>query len=601
VLAELEIRNLAVIDHARIAFGPGLNVLTGETGAGKSIVIDALGLLAGGKADAGMVRAGASAARVEGFFSTEGLDADALRVLEDAGLLDAGEDGGDGELLILAREVSAAGRSVSRINGRAVPVRMLADLGERLIDIHGQSAHLSLLRVPEHVAMLDRWASLADRRREVQELQTRLRRLQRDLAALRGDARELARRADLLRHQVEEIAAARLEPGEEEALRAEQRIQANAEQIIQLAGGAYEAVAGGGEEASSARDLVTTAGRLLGQLHGFDPGVAPQLELLRTIDAQLEELAAGLRAYRDRVDYDPERLAAIDDRLGAIFALKRKYGGSVDEVLAFAAGAEAELRGLEGREGTIASLEAAEQELVAQLSARVVELTSLRRQAAGSLEQRVEEQLGSLAMSGRFGVRFGTEDPAPERGPGEEGGRPAELEPAEFLLSLNPGEPVRPLAKIASGGETSRVMLAIKAALAGADPHPTLVFDEIDTGIGGRVGEVVGVKLWELARHSQVLAVTHLPQLAAYGDVHLRVGKEVSGGRTVTRVERLEGPARVEELAEMFGSDPAAGRLQATALLERAARHAASVPPAAVPPAGDPAGDPAGQRAPGAE
>jgi len=553
VLIELEIANLAVIDHARIAFGAGLNALTGETGAGKSIVIDAVGLLMGGRADTGMIRSGASGARVEGIFQASAID---LGSLEDEGLAAAGDD-----VLILARELSSSGRNVCRINGRAVPLRMLQEVGERLIDVHGQSAHLSLLRVPEHVELLDRWAGLTDLRRQASGLRARLRRLDRELADLRGDERELARRADLLRHQIEEIGRARLEAGEEDELRHAQRIHANAEQIIQLAGDAYAAVAGGAEDASSARDLVAAATQRLAQLRHLDPSVAPLAEAAEAAGLQLEELGATLRSYRDGIEYDPERLAQVEERLGVIFALKRKYGGTVEEILAFAEGAEAELAGLAGREQAIATLEADEASLHRELGSVSGELSAGRRRAARSLERHVEEQLATLAMSGSFGVRFGDE---------RSGEGSTELESVEFLLSLNPGEPPRPLARIASGGETSRVMLAIKAALTGADPHPTLVFDEIDSGIGGRVGDVVGHKLWELARHSQVLAVTHLPQIAAYADVHLHVGKHVADGRTVTRVESLGAGDRLEELSEMFGADREAGRLQATALLDRA-------------------------------
>ena len=558
MLIELDITNLAVIDHTRITFGPGLNVLTGETGAGKSIVVDALGLLVGGRSDAGMIRAGADGARIEGFFQASGAPGLDLGPLVEAGLVASSDD-----VLILSRELTGAGRTVCRVNGRAVPLRMLQELGERLVDIHGQSAHLSLLRVPEHVELLDRWAGLGDLRRQAQSLATRLRRLQRELADLRGDERELARRADLLRHQIGEIGGARLEPGEEEALRQHQRLQANAEQILHLAGSAYAAVAGSSDEAASARDLLGVAGHLLGQLGAIDPAVGPLGELAAAIGLQLEELGEGLRAYRDGVEYDPGRLAEIEDRLGVLFALKRKYGATVEEVLSFAEGAQAELDGLEGRGQSIAAREAEEASLVRELGAVAGELTAGRRRAAQSLERRVEEQLGSLAMSGRFGVQFGG------GGPGLREGATG-LETVEFLLSLNPGEPVRPLARIASGGETSRVMLAIKAALTGADPHPTLVFDEIDSGIGGRVGEAVGAKLRDLARHSQVLAVTHLPQLAAFGDVHLHVGKHVVDGRTVTRVTELQGAARLDELSDMFGSDREAGRLQAAALLQRA-------------------------------
>ncbi|HLI57088.1 MAG TPA: DNA repair protein RecN, partial [Actinomycetota bacterium] len=345
---------------------------------------------------------------------------------------------------------------------------------------------------------------------------------------------------------------------------AEQRVQAHAEQILALAGGAFAAVAGGEVDTSSARDLLGTAQRMLSQLEGIDGAVAPMAEQAASIGMQLDDLAASLRGYRDGVEYRPDRLAEVDDRLGVLFALKRKYGSTVEEVLAFAEGARAELAGLEGREGEIARLEGEERSLRGDLEARVADLNSRRRDAARGLEERVEEQLDTLGMRGAFRVDFAA-------GPAAD-----EPDGVEFLLSLNPGEPVRPLVKVASGGETSRVMLAIKSALAGADRRPILVFDEIDTGIGGRVGEVVGGKLWDLARHRQVLAVTHLPQLAAFGDVHLRVDKGVEGGRTATRVTVLEGDLRIEELAEMFGGDREAARLQATTLRERAVQLAAS-------------------------
>lgn len=563
MLTELEIVNLAVIDHARITFGPGLNVLTGETGAGKSIVMDALGLVLGGRADATMIRAGADSARVEAFFQAAALAGEpAMAVLEEAGLAAADDD-----VLILSRELSASGRSVCRVNGRAVAVRVLQEVGERLVDVHGQGASVSLLRVGEHVDLLDRSGGLTDLRRRLDSLRARLRKLRRELADLRGDERELARRADLLRHQIEEIALARLEPGEEEQLRHDHRMQANAEQILLLAGNAYTAVAAGSDEGASARDLLGVALGALADLERIDPEVAPVGALGAQIALQLEELADALRAYRDAVGYDPARLAEIEERLGLIFALKRKYGTSLAEVLAFAEGAATELASLSGREGAIADLEAREAVLLREAGAVADELSAGRRAAAQTLQRRVEEQLATLAMAGTFSVAIGPEDPD------------SGVAPVEFLLSLNPGEPPKPLVKIASGGETSRVMLAIKAALAGADPHPILVFDEIDSGIGGRVGDVVGRRLWDLGRHSQVLAVTHLPQIAGQADVHLRVSKHVDAGRTRTQVVTLTGAEeRLEELSDMFGSDRAAGRLQAEALLRQAADHHQTAP-----------------------
>ncbi|HWD08238.1 MAG TPA: AAA family ATPase, partial [Actinomycetota bacterium] len=436
MLVELDIANLAVIDHARIPFGPGLNVLTGETGAGKSIVIDALNLLIGVRADAGMIRAGTGAARVEGIFQVL-LPAETVGSLVEAGLVSPnGEPEGEPgeEPLILAREVSASGRSVARVNGRAVPARLLAELGEQLIDIHGQGAHLSLLRVPEHAGMLDRWGGVGDLRRQVAAEQARLRRLQRELAGLRGDDRELARRADLLRHQVDEIAAARLAAGEEEELRAEQQVQAHAEQILQLAGRAYAAVAGGDIDTSSARDLLGGAHRMLSQLEGVDPGVAALAEQAAAIGLQLDDLGVALRSYRDGVEYRPERLAEVEDRLAVLFSLKRKYGSTVGEVLGFAEGARAELAGLEDREGAIAGLEAEERSLRASLGAQVAELNARRREAAQGLERRVIEQLETLSMRGTFRIDFSVA--AAGAGAGAGAGLSLEPDGVEFLLSL---------------------------------------------------------------------------------------------------------------------------------------------------------------------
>lgn len=549
MLIELDITNLAVVDHARITFGPGLNVLTGETGAGKSIVIDAVGLLVGAKADAGMIRAGADGARVEGFFQVGGLD---LGQLQEDGLARVGDD-----VLIIARELFSSGRAVCRINGRAVPLRTLQALGERLVDIHGQGSHLSLLRVAEHVDLLDRWGALTELRRSTQSLRGRVRRLERELADLRGDARELTRRADLLSHQIDEIAGARLEPGEEEALRHAQRVQAGAQEILQLAARAYGALAGESEDGSCARDLLGVATQAIGQLCSIDADADPLRQQAAELTAQLEDLAQNLRAYRDGIEYDPASLADLEERLGVIFALKRKYGSSIEEIFSFAESARAELGGLRGRDQRIAGLEAEQASLLAELRAEIAELSGRRCRAAAGLRAQVVEELATLGMPGRFEVQMGEASPESE-------------EPVEFLLSLNPGEPPRPLAKIASGGETSRVMLAIKAALTGADPHPTLVFDEVDSGIGGRVGEVVGAKLWQLGRQAQVLAVTHLPQIAAFGNVHLHVAKVLEGDRTVTRVHHLTAEGRLAELSDMFGSDRDAGRLQAAALLERA-------------------------------
>jgi DNA repair protein RecN (Recombination protein N) len=559
VLSELSIQNFAIIDEIRLTFGPGFNVLTGETGAGKSIIIDAVSLLLGGRGEVGLIRSGADQATVEGVFV---LDKE-VRASVDPLLEQDGLEGDDPEVLILAREIRREGRNVCRVNGRAVSLKVLAEIGQHLVDIHGQTEHLSLMRVREHMDLLDRYGELWPLRDRLAGEVHRLRMVRQELSVLRRDERELARRVDLLQYQVGEIDSARLEAGEEEDLRQERTRLANAEQLRTLADEAYRALYEGGEEQASAVDLLQISERALAGLVRLDPSTSSLGESAETLSYQLEDLAESLREYRDQVEFNPRRLNLLEERLALIRSLERKYGDSIEEVLAFAERARRELESIEHSEERISELEAEEDILLHEIGRLGLELSQRRREAGERLAIGIEAELEELSMErARFGLDLVWRDD--EEGAYANGRRVSfdltGLDRAEFLVAPNVGEPLKPLVRIASGGETSRLMLALKTVLAQADRTPTLIFDEIDAGIGGRVGSVVGQKLWGLTvgdggkvRNHQVLCVTHLPQLACYGDLHLQVHKSIVGERTVTGVRTLEGSEQEQEIAGMLG------------------------------------------------
>ena len=605
MLAELRIRDFAIIDELQLTFAPGFSALTGETGAGKSIIIDAVELVLGGRADATGVRAGADRAIIEAVFRL----GPGQRAAIDAVLGREGLEGDDPDLLLLGREVRLGGRNICRVNGRAVTLAFLRQVAEGLVDIHGQSEHLSLLRVREHVNLLDRYAELWPLRTQVAELVGRVRAVRRELADLVLRERELAHRADLLQFQIGEIQAALLQSGEEEGLLEERLRLTHAEQLTALAGEALRALEEGEGEAVAALDLLGAALRSLEGLARVDPALEPQLRAAESVSYQVEELARELREYQERVEYNPQRLQEVEERLALIRRLERKYGPTIPDVLAYAEKAARELARLTHSEERTAELEAEEERLLAKLGELALELSLRRREAAERLAVGIEEELHDLRMEGaRFGVDFQWREDSEGvplsqpvssfkfqvSGSGVEQLETLNLKPetlprvafdasgidrVEFLVSPNPGEPLKPLVKIASGGETSRLMLALKTVLSHADETPTLIFDEIDQGIGGRVGAKVGEKLWGLAvgtgrgglRH-QVLCVTHLPQLAGFGDVHFRVEKVVEGERTVTRVRPLQGGGRVEELAQMLGASGEATYRSAEEILEQVAR-----------------------------
>ena len=560
MLSELIVRDFAIIDELHLRFAQGFNVLTGETGAGKSIIVDAVSLVLGGRGDAEFIRAGASQATIEGIFALDGEAESVISpLLEQDGL-----EGDDPALLILARELRREGRNVCRVNGRAVSLKVLSAIGQHLVDIHGQTEHLSLMRVGEHVNLLDRYAELWPLRNQVSGLVRKLQAVRRELTVLRRDERELARRVDLLRYQVSEIEAAHLVLGEVQELVQERTRLANAEQLRELADEAHFALYEGGEEQVSALDQLQASVRALSGLARLDPSTEALRETAEVLGYQLEDLSGSLREYRDRVEFDPGRLSQVEERLALIHSLQRKYGDRIEDVLAFADRARQELETIEHSEERIAELEADEERLLGMVGEAGAELSDRRREAGERLSAGIEAELEELSMArARFGVGLAWRDD-PE-GAYADGRRVAfdttGLDRVEFLIAPNVGEPLKPLVRIASGGETSRLMLALKTVLAQADRTPTLIFDEIDAGIGGRIGAVVGQKLWDLTigdtekgRRHQVLCVTHLPQLASYGDLHFHVRKGVIGDRTITRVIPLDVEDREEELAGMLGT-----------------------------------------------
>jgi len=574
VLKELIISDFAIIEHLDLHFSPGLNVLTGETGAGKSIIIDAVNALLGERVDNDMIRAGASNARIEGFFELDDRTSQAVRAILEA----EGLEGDEPNALLLGREIRQEGRHLCRVNGRVVTLGLYKNITDHLVDIHGQGDHLLLFRVKYHLDALDHYGGLAEQRKEMAAIFRQIQEVRRELQRLRQDEREAARQMDLLTYQAREIASASLQVGEDEQLRAERNRLANAEHLMELAAETYRALQEGDEGQMSALDLIGQAVRNLGSLARIDSDMQPYLQAAETIEAQIEDLTRVLRAYCDDIEYNPARLQEVEERLNLISNLKRKYGESIEDILAFVKEVERKLENISHSEERLEALQAEEQRLL-QLASQVArELSELRGQQAVALAQEVENQLADLRMErARFQVsitQVESEDGLPACGKAYEFDETG-YDKVEFLISANVGEPLRPLMKTASGGEASRLMLALKVVLSEADPVPTLIFDEIDAGIGGRIGSVVGMKLWGLTPRHQVLCVTHLPQIAAFADHHYRVYKEVVGERTQTKVSLLEGPDRIQELAQMLGSDTEMTWRNAQEMYEQVARQKA--------------------------
>lgn len=550
MLRELRVRNLAVIESLTVPFGPGLNVLTGETGAGKSILIDALTLLLGERAQpAETIRAGAETATIEAVF-------DAPRKSPVATLLQEHGISLENGLLVVRRELVRGGRGRVFLNDANTTLALLEKLGEALIEVHGQHEHQALLRASRHLDLLDAFAGLGILRDRLRQRHDEWRSTSTELDGLRASARDQVARTAQYRESMAEIDAARLRPGEEEELREERRRLVNAERLAEGATGAYRELY---DAPASAVERVGRAASLLRDLARMDPSVQSTLQALDTVLVHLDETARALRSYRDGVVFDPPRLDAIERRLDEIGRVKRKYGETVEAVLALRARLEADVEGLARAGEDEGRLAERVERLRTELTTRATDLAERRDQAVSRLEASVLAELAALDLeTAVFRVRLARERAGQgELAVGPEAWRlgPRGVDQAEFLFSGNAGEEARPLSRIASGGELSRTMLALKVVLAATDAVPVLIFDEVDVGIGGKTADTVGKKLRQVARVRQVLCVTHLPQIAAYADQHFRVEKREEDGRTATTVAALVKNDRVREVARMLGGE----------------------------------------------
>lgn len=573
MLEEMRIRSLGVIDDAVVELSPGFTAVTGETGAGKTMVVTSLGLLLGGRADAALVRIGAKAAVVEGRL-TMSVDAPAALRAEEAGAeLD------DGALLI-SRTVSAEGRSRAHIGGRSVPVGVLAELADDLVAVHGQSDQQGLMRPARQRQALDRYAgdAVSAPLAKYADAYRRLRTVAAELAELTTRARERAQEADLLRFGLNEIAAVEPLPGEDTELAAEAERLGHAEALASAASVAHAALVGRPEDPSEGGDattLVGGAGRALEAVRSHDPALAALAERMGEIAILLADVAGELAGYADDLDSDPLRLAAVEERRAALTGLTRKYGEDIAGVLAWAQENAARLTELEGDDDRIGELTAEHATLLSELSALAQALTDARTEAAARFAEAVTAELASLAMP-HARVTFAVSQSEDPDGV-EVDGRPVAYgssgaDEVELLLAPHPGAQPRPIAKGASGGELSRVMLAVEVVFAGSDPVPTYLFDEVDAGVGGKAAVEVGRRLAKLAKSAQVVVVTHLPQVAAFADRQLLVEKRHDGSVTRSGVTVLEGEDRVRELSRMLAGqeDSETARAHAEELLATA-------------------------------
>lgn len=536
MLRELTIRNLAVIEHVSVMFHPGFHVLTGETGAGKSIVIDALALTAGGRSSSDMIRHGCDRADIEALF-----DLPQKHPVWET-LLRLGIEADSEETLIIRRELLAHGKSSARINGQGVTLTMLREVGEHLVNIHGQHEHQSLLRTEKHLEWLDSFAA-----EHILQEKLSYRKRYQQYQAVSRERRELEEKSrlgmqmlDLYRFQVEEIEAAKLKPGEDESLDDERRKLSHAEKLMDAVSEAYDLLYGTKGLAALSRALTR-----LQDIVKVDPNILqPLVEQLQSAYYGVEDSAFQLRDYKENIEFNPQRLAQIEQRLDLLHSLKRKYGETTEDILSYQIKIKTEADQLQNSDELLKGLAEQEQTLHKELQIQAEKLSTIRRAASRALSKQIEQELAHLQMERSvFEVKLG----------------PAQLtisgaDTAEFVLSTNPGEPPKPLAKIASGGEMSRVMLALKAIFSRIDEIPVLVFDEVDTGVSGRAAQAVAEKLSLLSRYCQVFAITHLPQVACMADHQYEIRKQITqGDRTQTSVTELVSTQRVEELARMLG------------------------------------------------
>ena len=549
MLRELHIKNLAIIDDVTVEFGRGLNVLTGETGSGKSVIIDALCLALGERASSEMIRSGEKEAVVEAFFDIpENLYTETTRSL----LRDMGIDTGEG--LIMKRILTSQGKSRAYVNSSMVNIQTLSDISRNIIDVHGQYEHQSLLSSDSQIELLDAYGALLKERQQVADLYGVQSALKQQIAGLNEKEKERAQRVDMLGYQIKEITAADLNPGEEEDLEQEAVILGSAGRLAELANQAYELLY------SSETAVMANLSNILDsvkQISEIDTRANDSVKSVQDALPLLEETAYFLRDYKNSLDFDPGRLEQIQERLELIRALKRKYGSNIKEILEFKEKAERELHDLEHSEEKLAELNAELEVLKSTTTEKAHILSKKRKTTAKKIEQQVIKELAELSMSNTgFSIRFDhkagddTTDGLKLNARG--------IDEVTYLISPNKGEDLKPLSKTASGGELSRIMLALKSILAKGDKIPVLVFDEIDAGIGGKAAETVGQKLKSLSSRHQAICITHLPQIASYADHHLKIEKKIRGRRTVVDIRKIEKDERTEEIARMLSGDGSA-------------------------------------------
>ncbi len=574
MLTTLRIKNLALVSDLTLELQPGCNVITGETGAGKSVILGALNLVLGQRADRSLIRSGSDSCSVEAMFDVAKLRAPLKTFLDENGL-EPGED----DQLVLKRTFTTAGTNRQFVNGSATTLNVLAEIGEWLVDMHGPHDHQSLLHPAKQLAILDAFGGLESLRAQFGELVSQRAKLDEEKSALIVDEKTYAQQLDLLRFQVQEIETARLQPDEEEEITQEHNRASNAARLLQLSQVALDVLS---ESENSLFTQAGVIGRTLQELQRVDAGANALVELHEQGVSTLRDLQTELSRYADKVDVDPARLAELGERLNLIHSLKRKYGANLAEVIAFGAEARQKLQTLESRDAELARLNAALTKLDADLKKLGNKLTAERKKVIPQLAKAAAKQLADLGFKqSKFDIEIKTDTsltpsaPSPQRGgkDSEEPLRPprplreAGFDEVEFQFSPNVGEPLKALRAIASSGEMARVMLALKTVLAAQDEIPVLVFDEVDANVGGETANAVGVKMKQIAAKRQVFCITHLPQVAAPADAHYVVTKQVKDGRTISEITLLDKKSRVTELARMLGGQSDAARKHAEALL----------------------------------
>jgi DNA repair protein RecN (Recombination protein N) len=572
MLTTLRIKNLALVSDLTLELQPGCNVITGETGAGKSIIIGALNLVLGERADRTLIRSGEESCSVEAVFDTKKLRAPLKTFLEENGLEPCEEN-----QLVLKRNFSASGTNRQFVNGSATTLATLATIGEWLVDMHGPHDHQSLLHAGKQLLILDAFGGLEKSREEFGELVRRRSVLENEKSALIVDEKTYAQQLDLLRFQVQEISAARLQPDEEKSVEEEFIRSSNAAKLLQLSQAAIDALS---ENESSLLTQSGVIGRVLAELQRVDSGAENLVALHAQAGETLRELQTELSRYADKVDVDPARLAEVEERLNLIHSLKRKYGATLAEVIAFGDEAKTKLQSLESRDAELARLNAAMEKLDSEILSAGKKLSAARKKIIPQLARAVGKQLEDLGFKqSKFDVAISTirwgeapDEPKSSVATAARGdARPTNssgLDEIEFQFAPNLGEPAKPLRAIASSGEMARVMLALKTVLAAEDEIPVLVFDEVDANVGGETANAVGEKMQQIAAKRQVFCITHLPQVASSADAHYVVTKLVKNGRTISEITLLDKKSRVTELARMLGGQTDAARKHAEALLK---------------------------------